>query len=221
MWTSGVMLDMKSKTPETPRCSRALTTPTPALLLNLTTHDKSLQSRATCQCIVFVHGRYSSSCTYDLVKFRHHQKLTFFRTNASPLYVFLFLAATYIFERPCAYCSILLFVLIASVFDFHGDWFEPRWPLALSTESVKETLSSFVSANATNTDLMLETASLAFSAINGTSGTLASAALDGVRRRAGGGAMSVGATGVGFEWLRGVIEKMQLRIPCLDVSISL
>ncbi|KAK5133364.1 hypothetical protein LTR08_007798 [Meristemomyces frigidus] len=141
--------------------------------------------------------------------------------NANVIYVLLFLVATFIFERPCAYCSILLFVLIASVFDFHGDWFEPRWPPALTTESVTGALSSFVSANATNTDLVLETASLAFSTINGTTGTLASAAVDGVRRRAGGGGSSVGTTGSGFEWLRGVLEKKQLRIPCLDVSISL
>ena len=107
------------------------------------------------------------------------------------------------------------------MFDFHGDWFEPRWPLSLTTESVTGALSSFVSANATNTDIVLETASVVVSAINGTSGTLASAALEGVRRRAGGGGSSVGATGTGFEWLRSVLEKMQLRIPCLDVSISL
>ena len=78
-----------------------------------------------------------------------------------------------------------------------------------------------MSANATNTELVLETASFAASTINGTSGALASAAIEGLRRRAGGGIVNMGASGGGFEWLRSMLEKMQLRIPCLDVSISL
>ena len=65
--------------------------------------------------------------------------------------------------------------------------------------------------------MLEQTASLAISAINGTGGSLASAALDGARRRLGGG----GAGGSGFEVLRGMVEKRQFRIPCVDVLVRL
>nr|POF11400.1 hypothetical protein CFP56_44238 [Quercus suber] len=141
------------------------------------------------------------------------------RTNASPIYVLLFLTATYALQRPCVYCSILLFVLVFSLFDFNADWFEPRWDP--STLNASETLSSFVSGNATITDAIIETASLAVSAINGTGGSLASAAMEGIKKRVGGGGYaSESASGSILEWSRGVLEKKQLRIPCVDVLVS-
>src|ERR1700761_6878144 len=48
-------------------------------------------------------------------------------TNASPIYLILFISATYILNRPCVYCSLLLAILVVALFDFHGDWFEPRY----------------------------------------------------------------------------------------------
>jgi len=129
------------------------------------------------------------------------------------------LTATYALQRPCVYCSILLFVLVFSLFDFRANWFEPRWPASTTTAS--ETLSSFVSGNATVSDAMLETASLALSAINGTGGSLASAALEGVKRRMGGGHATTPSNSNGFEWLRSLVDKKQFRIPCVDVIVRL
>lgn len=137
------------------------------------------------------------------------------RTNASPIYVVLFLLCTALLNRPCVYCSILLCVLIFTILDFSGDWFEARWQP--STETIPETLSSLISGNVTIRDAALETASIAVSAINGTSGAVASAAVEGVRKRIGGG----GSAGNAFEWLRSVMDKRSLRIPCVDVTLRL
>lgn len=127
-------------------------------------------------------------------------------------------------QRPCIYCSLLLFILVFSLFDFQADWFEPRWhrsPLAIT-----ETASSFLSGNATLTDALLETAGLAISAVNGTGGSLASAALDSVKRRMVNGAdtpfaASASNGSIGFEWLRASLERRQFRIPCVDVIVRL
>lgn len=150
--------------------------------------------------------------------------LLVFLTNASPLYVFLFLTATYALQRPCVYCSILLFVLIFSLFDFHADWFEPRLKTLSPSTSIAETATSLFSGNATLAEALSETASIALCAINGTGGSLASVAMEGMKRRIAG----VGekhsvdaAVGSGFEALRGLLEKWQFRIPCVDVLVRL
>jgi hypothetical protein len=114
------------------------------------------------------------------------------------------LTGTYWLQRPCVYCSILLFVLVFSLFDFHADWFEPRWSSGLITPS--ETASSYFSGNATITETLMETAGMAVTAINGTGGSFASAAIEG---------------GSGFELARGFLEKKQFRIPCVDVVVRL
>ena len=114
------------------------------------------------------------------------------------------------------YCSILLFVLVGSLFDFHADWFEPRWQPSIPSTSL--TASSLLSGNTTITEALSETASIAISAINGTGGSLASAASEAVKRRAVEGTE---ISGSGFEWLRSLLEKRQMRIPCVDVLVRL
>jgi hypothetical protein len=66
----------------------------------------------------------------------------------------------------------------------------------------------------------METASMAIAAINGTGGALASVAMDGVKRRMGDGG-NVTVSGSGFELVRGLLEKKQIRIPCVDVVVRL
>ncbi|KAM0714017.1 hypothetical protein Q7P37_010981 [Cladosporium fusiforme] len=145
--------------------------------------------------------------------------LLIFLTNASPIYVLLFLTGTYWLQRPCVYCSILLFVLVFSLFDFHADWFEPRWPS--HSISPSETASSYMSGNSTLAEAFMETAGMAVTAINGTGGSLASAAMEGVKRRMGDGGLNATASGSGFELVRGILEKKQIRIPCVDVVVRL
>ena len=147
----------------------------------------------------------------------------FTRLNASPIYTITFLSAYFYLQRPCVYCSILLFVLVFSIFDFSADWFEPRWNM--STSAVSETAAAYLSGNATLTEVVLQTA---VSVINGTGGSLASAAMGGVMKRKAeeGNATSAVITSIpsglnAFEWLRTILDKKQYRIQCLGVVVRI
>lgn len=78
-----------------------------------------------------------------------------------------------------------------------------------------------MSGNSTLAEAFMETAGMAVTAINGTGGSVASAAMDGVKRRMGDGGVSAAASGSGFELVRGILEKKQIRIPCVDVVVRL
>ncbi|KAI7283962.1 hypothetical protein D0864_03842 [Hortaea werneckii] len=148
--------------------------------------------------------------------------LLVFLSNAPPVYVALYILGNFALQRPCVYCSILLTILCFSLLDFSSDWFEPRWQ---PTVPVSETLSHALSGNATLQEMVWETAGLAVSALNGTGGSLASAAIDGARRKLAGGdnaTVTAATTANGFELLRTVVEKRGgIRIPCVDVTIRL
>ncbi|KAF2454378.1 hypothetical protein BDY21DRAFT_102540 [Lineolata rhizophorae] len=136
----------------------------------------------------------------------------FFLTNASPVFVVLFVSATYFLNRPCVYCSLLLAILIISLFDFGGNWFEPR------------SLASRVSAEppaTTSPSALLETVSVLASAVNSTFDALATAAMDGWRRKTplGGTAPEAGAGG--FDAARTLFGRKEWRLPCLDVQVRL
>lgn len=166
---------------------------------------------------------FTLACLYVLVtqdNSRHPSLTAGYRTNASPIYIFLFLTATYILQRPCVYCSILLFVLIFSLFDFNANWFEPRWQPA---NSITQTATSLLRGNATLAEALEETASIALSALNGTGGSLVSMGLESARKRFAGEqqVLSAPTAASGFDWLRNILEKRQFRIPCVDVLVRL
>ncbi|OQO00044.1 hypothetical protein B0A48_14247 [Cryoendolithus antarcticus] len=145
--------------------------------------------------------------------------MLFFRTSTPPIYVLLFLTATYALQRPCVYCSILLFVLVYSLFDFSADWFEPRWH---DTLSPVETASLYLNGNCTFTEAIVETVTMAGMAVNGSARAVAGGVVDGVRKRMVTGTALQGASiGNGTFWLRAFLEKRQLRIPCIDVLVRL
>ncbi|KAF1811009.1 hypothetical protein P152DRAFT_459883 [Eremomyces bilateralis CBS 781.70] len=139
--------------------------------------------------------------------------ILFFLTNASPLYLILFISATYVLNRPCVYCSLLLAILVISLFDFHSNWFEPRY-----ASSPSPATSSVASAALQN--LALETASLVAEAMNGTAGAMLGAVVDGVKQRMqpqeamGGGAGEL--IRAGSSW-----TKKEWRVPCIDVVVRL
>lgn len=147
--------------------------------------------------------------------------------NASPIYTITFLLGYYILQKPCVYCSILLFVLVFSILDFGADWFEPRWTgWAGDASAATETAAAYLRGNATLAEVVLETASLAISVVNGTGGSIASAAMGDVKRRMTADSGSTVATIVpnglsAFEWLRNILDKRALRIPCLGVVVRL
>ena len=124
-------------------------------------------------------------------------------------------------QRPCVYCSVLLFVLVFSIFDWQANWFEPRWQP--STARITEAASSLLSGNSTVIELLSETASFAIAAINGTGGgSLASVALESIRKRStSNNTLITGVNENGFEVLRSVMERRQFRIPCVGVNVRL
>ncbi|KAH0602203.1 uncharacterized protein LAJ45_10216 [Morchella importuna] len=124
--------------------------------------------------------------------------LLFIPTSASPAFIVLFLISTYLFHRPCVYCSLIMLTLFSSscywsdrcfLDSNNGHWFEPRF---LSTAA----------------------------------GTVMNAAAGAVGS-SGGAAIQAGAsagqvwTGIGLDWLRTAVGRREWRLPCVDVNIRL
>ncbi|EDU46496.1 bladder cancer-related bc10-like protein [Pyrenophora tritici-repentis] len=125
------------------------------------------------------------------------------RTQASPVYLVLFISATYFLNRPCVYCSLLLFILVVALFDFHTPWFDA--PLSDSAE---------LALNGTVT----ETASVLVQAANHTAQAVVKNAFEGVRDKMGMGQASEGQS---YELVKGLLGKKEWRIQCLDVLIRI
>jgi len=139
----------------------------------------------------------------------------FFLTNVSPIYLILFISATYYLHRPCLYCSLLLTILVLSLYDFRTDWFEPR-DIA-STASLQSLSRNNQTSNSLH-DVALEAASLAASFINSTAASAAQSALQGVKRRVMTDEQpSISAA----QWLKELLGKKEWRIPCIDVAVRL
>lgn len=134
-----------------------------------------------------------------------------YRTNASPVYLVLFISATYFLNRPCVYCSLLLAILVVSLFDFQTAWFEPQLPTEQSSTSKN--------ATALLRDPLVETASIVASAVNSTAETVIKAAVESIRRKTPPVPHVNG--GAGFEWAKGLVGKKEWRIPCLDVLVRI
>ncbi|KAF2129155.1 hypothetical protein P153DRAFT_367420 [Dothidotthia symphoricarpi CBS 119687] len=122
------------------------------------------------------------------------------RTHASPVYLVLFISATYFLNRPCVYCSLLLFILVAALFDFHTPWFDS--PLPGTTDLA-------LNGTAPLLDTMGELVQVA----NHTAQALAKGAVDGIRAKV------QGSGGPSYEWVRGLLGKKEWRVQCLDVLI--
>ena len=133
------------------------------------------------------------------------------RTNASPVYLVLFISATYFLTRPCVYCSLLLFILVVALFDFQTPWFEAP----LSTETAELALNGTTPFR----DSIFEGAGVLAQAANNTAQALVKGALDTVRNKT---ADTVGAAGSGnYEWVKGLVGKKEWKIQCLDVLIRI
>ncbi|KAF2840380.1 hypothetical protein M501DRAFT_1002729 [Patellaria atrata CBS 101060] len=137
--------------------------------------------------------------------------MLFFLTNASPIYLVLFISATYFLNRPCVYCSVILAVLVLSLFDFRTNWFEPRY----SSSNLPHTVSNDTIASNTT----LETASLVASAINQSASAIASAALESVKRRVTGSGAHIQAPA--GDWTRSLGIRKEWRVSCMDIILRL
>jgi hypothetical protein len=132
------------------------------------------------------------------------------RTNASPIYLILFISTTYFLNRPCVYCSLLLFILVVALFDFHTPWFESPLPAEAAAELAVNGTTPF-------RDSMFETVTVFAEAANHTAQALFKTAVDGLRERT----VPSGNGSAGYEWMKGLVGKKEWRIPCLDVLIRL
>ncbi|RMZ67057.1 bladder cancer-related bc10 [Pyrenophora seminiperda CCB06] len=121
--------------------------------------------------------------------------------NASPVYLVLFISATYFLNRPCVYCSLLLFILVVALFDFHTPWFDA--PLSDSAE---------LALNGT----VAETVSVLAQAANHTAQAVVNNAFEHLKGKMGSGQASEGQS---YEFVKGLLGKKEWRIQCLDVLI--
>lgn len=138
--------------------------------------------------------------------------------NASPVYLILFISATYFLNRPCVYCSLLLAILVFALFDFHAPWFEAS------------PYSNYTSQNSSN--ILVDSLAQATSSllpdyiVEGVASVVSKAAENGVVRAVTGGGVggaegvSAGLQGTFVEWAKGVLRK-EWRIQCLDLIIRL
>jgi hypothetical protein len=155
--------------------------------------------------------------TYSIV-----QMLTFARrTNASPIYLVLFISATYVLNRPCVYCSFLLAILVVALFDFRADWFEPRYlysPPLSSHSAQNSTKAASPLAQNSSSFSFFDTLSLFGAVMNETAAALANSVAETVKGRAAEAGSA--ANGTLVEWLRGALRR-EWRIGCLDVVVRL
>lgn len=145
------------------------------------------------------------------------------RTNASPIYLILFISAAYFLNRPCIYCSLLLAILVIALFDFSavssGSWFEPRYEQHTRTQQGSNTPnatqdSAVALASSAVVSAMEQTASNIAAAINLTTGTAIDAIVGAGKR----GMEESGSTWT--SWIKRV-WRSGLRIDCLGVTVRL
>ncbi|PSN67850.1 hypothetical protein BS50DRAFT_675860 [Corynespora cassiicola Philippines] len=133
------------------------------------------------------------------------------RTNASPVYLILSISATYFLNRPCVYCSLLLFILVVALFDFQTPWFEP--PLSSDTAEIA------LNGTTPFRDTILETAGVFAQAANNTAQAVIKGAVEGLREKTMG--VPEVSDGANYEWVKGLLGKKEWRINCLDVLVRI
>jgi len=173
-------------------------------------------------------------CNLLLTAFCNDAKLSLTRTNrtnASPIYLILFISATYSLNRPCVYCSLLLAILVLALFDFGDAWFEPHY-LSSASKSGTSSQTNTTTTHGTNgtaegvetaaaAEILADTVSLFASAVNATASAAASMAVEGLKSRVGLAAPSSPSSGGWAEGARSVVRQREWRVPCLDVLVRL
>ena len=154
--------------------------------------------------------------------------------SLSPIHLTIFLLLTYLLNRPCIYCSLLLVILFASSCHWSGrcfvdfslsaaeegglgsymGWFWPR----IYSHTVKHD-GPTQRANATMIDFLGEVT-------NSTVAALANAAIDGTKRKfvtstAGVESVLPYSAGIGIHWLRRLLGRHEWTLPCVGVNIRL
>jgi hypothetical protein len=152
---------------------------------------------------------------------RYTYELTRRRTNASPIYLVLFISATYILNRPCVYCSLLLAILVISLFDFNSSWFEPRYShpsrlFAVPPQPQAVTLHG--NGSSLLPSAIMDTLDFVGGVINGTATSVVGSVIESLKGRPSPEVSVVNDT-VG-EWFKSLLRK-EWRISCFDVALRL
>ncbi|KEQ98850.1 hypothetical protein AUEXF2481DRAFT_36161 [Aureobasidium subglaciale EXF-2481] len=137
----------------------------------------------------------------------------FFISNVPPLYLVLFISAMYYLNRPCVYCSLLLTVLVISVYDFNTNWFEPQPESSSSSSSSSSSHPGNLAATALGDNIAVAT-----SAIQSAAASIAQSVADGLTKKTG---LDVQSQISVAEWLKELFNKKEWRIPCIDVAVRL
>jgi hypothetical protein len=137
------------------------------------------------------------------------------RKNASPIYLILFISATYFLNRPCVYCSLLLAILVVSLFDFNTDWFEPSTVPQLHSNATSIISDSI--AHATS-NVLPEYLVSGISSVM--SAATDNAVVNAIASRSSGAASTSDVESTFMEWAKGMLRK-EWRIQCLDLVIRL
>ncbi|EKG21043.1 Bladder cancer-related BC10-like protein [Macrophomina phaseolina MS6] len=148
--------------------------------------------------------------------------ILFFLTNASPVYLVLFISATYFLNRPCVYCSLLLAILVIALFDFNTSWFEPNSRYHPESSASPSPNDSYVppSNSSLAADIAMETMSLLASTVNNTAGALVSAAMEGIKRKRG-APEAAASINTSADWGKGLFTRKEWKVPCMDVIVRL
>ena len=121
----------------------------------------------------------------------------------------LFLSASYVLNRPCVYCSLLIIILVFSIFDFQRPWFETPADNAAGPAPDPNATSSLAAGT------LSETWAMAAATATSTARALSKAAVDCVKDKT---ASAPQHSGSWSEWAKGLAKK-EWRIECLDVVV--
>jgi hypothetical protein len=107
------------------------------------------------------------------------------------------------------YCSLLLTVLVISVYDFHNNWFEPQAnPASLSQAGNKTTTATALEDNL----------AVATSVLQSAAASVVQLATEGFARKTG---LNMQPQISVAEWLKEILGKKEWRIPCIDVAVRI
>jgi len=110
------------------------------------------------------------------------------------------------------YCSLLLAILVIALFDFHSNWFEPRYSNVASIAAFEQV---WIKGYEPTSAAVLQTVSSVASAINSTAAAVVEAVAKSVIQQP---PPEVLLNSTVIEWVKGLLRK-EWRISCVDVVV--
>lgn len=158
-------------------------------------------------CTVFAPGSLCSSCCLclpSLVRPSSNKR----RTNVSPIHLLICAITAYTLTRPCLYCTILVSVLLITLYDWQVDWFLPRIDIFAPDNRYLDT-KTLAEGDGNGTIEALES-------LSAVTAKVGSETIQGLRHRLGSGPTRMLS---GADWLKQFMGRREWRIRCLDIAI--